>query len=71
MQAVLAPLPWCHQLSLLDKLPGPVERRRYAAKAIQHHWSRNVLVLQIETRLLERGGQAVTNFPTTLPAPQS
>jgi len=27
--------------------------------------------MQIETRLLERSGQAVTNFPVTLPAPQS
>jgi predicted nuclease of restriction endonuclease-like (RecB) superfamily len=71
VQAVLAQLPWYHQLALLDKLPGPDERRWYAAKAIQHNWSRNVLVMQIETRLLERTGQAVTNFPATLPAPQS
>jgi predicted nuclease of restriction endonuclease-like (RecB) superfamily len=71
VQAVLAQLPWYHQLALLDKLPGPDERRWYAAKAIQHNWSRNVLVMQIETRLLERSGQAVTNFTATLPAPQS
>ncbi|MFO1287871.1 MAG: DUF1016 N-terminal domain-containing protein [Rubrivivax sp.] len=71
VQAVLAQLPWYHQLALLDKLPGPQTRRWYAAKAIEHNWSRNVLVMQIETRLLERSGQAVTNFPVTLPAPQS
>ncbi len=71
VQAVLAQLPWYHQLALLDKLPGPETRRWYAAKAIEHNWSRNVLVMQIETRLLERSGQAVTNFPTTLPSPQS
>lgn len=71
VQAVLAQLPWYHQLALLDKLPGAEARRWYAAKAIEHNWSRNVLVMQIETRLLERSGQAVTNFPTTLPAPQS
>ena len=56
---------------LLDKLPGPEARRWYAAKAIEHGWSRNVLVMQIETRLLDRSGKAVTNFPATLPAPQS
>lgn len=71
VQAVLAQLPWYHHLALLDKLPGPETRRWYAARAIEHNWSRNVLVMQIETRLLERSGQAVTNFPTTLPRPQS
>jgi len=71
VQEVLAQLPWYHQLALLDKLPGPETRRWYAAKAIEHNWSRNVLVMQIESRLLERSGKAVTNFPATLPAPQS
>ena len=71
VQEVLAQLPWYHQLALLDKLPGPQTRRWYAAKAIEHRWSRNVLVMQIETRLLDRSGKAVANFPDTLPAPQS
>jgi predicted nuclease of restriction endonuclease-like (RecB) superfamily len=71
VQGVLAQLPWYHQLALLDKLPGPGTRRWYAAKAIEHNWSRNILVMQIETRLLERSGKAVTNFTANLPAPQS
>ena len=71
VQGVLAQLPWYHQLALLDKLPSAEARQWYAAKAIEHNWSRNVLVMQIETRLLERTGQATTNFPTTLPTPQS
>jgi predicted nuclease of restriction endonuclease-like (RecB) superfamily len=71
VQAVLAQLPWYHQLALLDKLPGPETRRWYAAKAIEHNWSRNILVMQIETRLLERSGTAVTNFTASLPKPQS
>ncbi len=71
VQGVLAQLPWYHQLALLDKLPGPGTRRWYAAKAIEHNWSRNVLVMQIETRLLERSGKAVTNFDLTLPKPES
>jgi len=71
VQGVLAQLPWYHQLALLDRLPGPETRKWYAAKAIEHNWSRNVLVMQIEARLLERTGQAVTNFPATLPAAQS
>jgi predicted nuclease of restriction endonuclease-like (RecB) superfamily len=71
VQGVLAQLPWYHQLALLDKLKTEDERRWYAAKAIQHGWSRNVLVIQIETRLRERSGQAVTNFAERLPAPLS
>nr|WP_315230178.1 PDDEXK nuclease domain-containing protein [uncultured Albidiferax sp.] len=71
VQEVLAQLPWYHQLALLDKLDSPESRRWYAAKSIEHNWSRNVLVMQIETRLLERSGTAVTNFAVHLPKPQS
>jgi predicted nuclease of restriction endonuclease-like (RecB) superfamily len=71
VQAVLAQLPWYHQLALLDKLPGPETRCWYAAQAIEHNWSRNILVMQIETRLLERSGTAVTNFSDSLPTPMS
>ena len=71
VQEVLAQLPWYHQLALLDKLDSWESRRWYAAKAIEHNWSRNILVMQIETRLLERSGTAVTNFAVSLPRPQS
>jgi predicted nuclease of restriction endonuclease-like (RecB) superfamily len=71
VQEVLAQLPWYHQLALLDKLPDAESRRWYAAKAIEHNWSRNILAMQIETRLQERSGAAVTNFETRLPRPQS
>ena len=71
VQEVLAQLPWYHQIALLDKLPGPETRRWYAAKAIEHGWSRNILVMQIESRLLERSGKAETNFSTQLPKAQS
>jgi len=71
VQAGLAQLPWYHQLALLDKLSDQDTRRWYAAKTIEHNWSRNVLVMQIETRLHERSGTAVTNFETSLPKPQS
>ncbi len=71
VQAVLAQLPWYHQLALLDKLPDAESRRWYAAKAMEHNWSRNVLVMQIETCLRERSGTAVTNFAQCLPQPQS
>ena len=71
VQGVLAQLPWYHQLALLDKLSDSETRIWYATKASEHNWSRNVLVMQIETRLLERQGNAVTNFEQRLPDPQS
>lgn len=71
VQQAAAQLPWGHNLVLLDKLPGPETRRWYAAKAIEHNWSRNILVMQIETRLLERSGKAVSNFESHLPKPHS
>jgi len=71
VQQAAAQLPWGHHLVLLDRLNAPQERRWYAAKAIEHNWSRNVLNIQIETRLLARSGTALTNFAASLPKPQS
>jgi predicted nuclease of restriction endonuclease-like (RecB) superfamily len=67
VQGVLAQVPCYHHLALLDKLSGSETRRWYVAKAIEHNWSRNVLAMRIETRLLERSGKAVTNFASTCP----
>jgi hypothetical protein len=66
-----AQLPSKHHCLLLDKLSSPAERLWYAAKAVEHGWSRNVLALQIEAGLHQRQGKAVTNFKTTLPPAQS
>jgi predicted nuclease of restriction endonuclease-like (RecB) superfamily len=71
VQEVLAQLPWYHQLALLDKLSDAESRRWYAAKAIEQQWSRNILVMQIETDLLARSGAAITNFEARLPSPES
>lgn len=71
VQQLVGRLPWGHNLVLLTKLKVPEIRRRYAESAIEHGWSRNVLNIHIETRLLEREGQAVTNFSANLPAPDS
>jgi predicted nuclease of restriction endonuclease-like (RecB) superfamily len=71
VQEVLAQLAWYHQLALLDKLDNNEKRIWYAQKAIENNWSRNVLVMQIETRLIERQGNAVSNFEQRLPKPDS
>ncbi|MDP2795196.1 MAG: PDDEXK nuclease domain-containing protein [Sulfurisoma sp.] len=71
VQQAVGQLPWGHNLVLLTRLKDPPTRLAYAKRVIQHGWSRNVLNIHIETRLLEREGQAVTNFEAQLPAPQS
>jgi predicted nuclease of restriction endonuclease-like (RecB) superfamily len=71
VQQAVAQLPWGHNLMLLDRLSTPEARRWYAAKAIEHQWSRNVLVMQIESGLMQRSGQAITNFAQQLPKPLS
>ncbi|MBD1866450.1 DUF1016 domain-containing protein [Cyanobacteria bacterium FACHB-471] len=70
-QGVLGQIPWYHNIALLEKLKAPEERVWYAQKAIENGWSRNVLVMQIESDLYRRQGGAITNFAQTLPQPQS
>ncbi len=71
VQEALAQITWYHNLTLLDKVKDQKQREFYINKTIENGWSRNVLVLQIESRLFERQGKAVTNFDLTLPKPQS
>ena len=71
VQQVVAQLPWGHHVRLLDGVKDSAAREWYLRQAIQHGWSRDILVHQIESGLYPRQGRAVTNFPVTLPAPQS
>lgn len=67
----VAEIPWGHNQVLLEKVQDPAERLWYARQTVEHGWSRNVLVVQIESRLMDRQGKAPTNFARLLPAPQS
>jgi predicted nuclease of restriction endonuclease-like (RecB) superfamily len=71
VQQLVGQIPWGHNVRILDALDDPIRREWYIRQTIQNGWSRNVLVHQIESRLFERQGKAVTNFTQTLPAPQS
>jgi predicted nuclease of restriction endonuclease-like (RecB) superfamily len=71
VQRSVAQLPWRHNIALLEKLKSPEERLWYAQQTLVNGWSRDVLVMQIETRLLERQGSAITNFERTLPRSES
>jgi len=64
-------IPWKHNCAVLDKLKEPDKRRWYIEQTINNGWSRNVLIIQIETDLYQRLGGAMTNFERTLPKPQS
>ena len=71
VQAVLGQITWYHNIALLDKLKSNEERLWYARQTVEHGWSRNVLVHQVESDLYRRMGGAVTNFDRALPPPQS
>ena len=71
MQEVLAQLTWYHNVTLLDKISDKQIRLFYVKHAIEHGWSRNIMVMQMELSLHKRQGQAITNFKDKLPSPQS
>ncbi|WP_154796250.1 PDDEXK nuclease domain-containing protein [Occultella kanbiaonis] len=71
VQRLVGQLPWGHVTVLLDKLDEKSERDWYAAAAVDHGWSRNVLLNQIMNGLHTRTGAAPSNFPARLPAADS
>ncbi|WP_254011120.1 PDDEXK nuclease domain-containing protein [Limnofasciculus baicalensis] len=71
VQRCVAQLPWRHNIALLEKLKSQEKRLWYAGQALENGWSRDILVLQIETNLYQRLGGAITNFENVLPSPQS
>jgi len=64
-------LPWGHNIVLITKLKNYEERLWYAQQTINNGWSRNVLMMWIESELYRRKGKAINNFALTLPEPQS
>lgn len=47
------------------------QRLWYTQKTLANGWSRATLIMWIESDLYNRQGKAITNFKTTLPAPNS
>jgi predicted nuclease of restriction endonuclease-like (RecB) superfamily len=58
VQQVVAQIPWGHNVRILDALDAPEEREWYARQTIEHGWSRNVLLHQIESGLYRRQGRS-------------
>ena len=69
--AQLTHIPWGHNLVIISKCQHREEALFYVQNTLAHNWSRSVLTHQIESRLYEREGKALTNFAVTLPRPQS
>ena len=69
--AQITQIPWGHNIAVISKCRSLDEALFYVQNTIKHNWSRSVLVHQIESKLFKRGGKAITNFPLTLPKPQS
>lgn len=67
VQRSAAQIPWRHNQVLLDKLKTPEQRLWHAQKSFENGWSRDILVMQIESNLYTRQGGAITNFERTLP----
>ncbi len=71
VQRTVAQLPWRSNLTLLDKLKDPAIRFWYAQKALELGMGKDMLSIQIETRLYERQGKAINNFQIALPPSDS
>ena len=64
-------IPWGHNLKIIAKCQSISEASYYVQNTIDNGWSRRVLTHQIESKLWQREGKAISNFKQTLPAPQS
>jgi predicted nuclease of restriction endonuclease-like (RecB) superfamily len=67
VQQLAAQIPWFHNCLLLDRLGNPEERIWYVQKTIENGWSRSILDLQIDAKVFQRAGKALTNFRKVLP----
>ena len=68
-------IPWGHHKVLIDRFEAePQKALFYAAKTLEHSWSRATLQNMMgdkgkDNGLYERQGNAVNNFPATMPLP--
>ncbi len=71
VQQVAGQIPWFHNCVILDRIKDSAERLWYVQQTTQNGWSRSILSLQIENKLYQRQGKAITNFEKTLPSDRS
>ncbi|HAD12386.1 MAG TPA: DUF1016 domain-containing protein [Saprospirales bacterium] len=71
VQQAVGQIPWGHNILIFSRSENLEAACFYLQATMEHNWSRNTLALQMETRLHERQGKAISNFAQTLPAPQA
>ncbi len=72
LQKLVFSVPWGHHMYLIDKCSDtPNEALFYVREAVEHGWSRSVLMNMYGTDLFERQGKGMTYFINTLPSQES
>ena len=71
LQQAIGEIPWGHNITIFSKVKNHNERIWYAQKTIEHGWSRNILLHQIESDLYSRDGKSINNFDKHLLPSQS
>ena len=71
MPKILGLIPWGHHIYIFTKCKSLDEALFYIQRVAHEGWSRSWLEDQIAANLFSHQGAAITNFDTTLPAPQN
>ena len=69
--SLLWQVPWGHHALLLEKVKPVQARRWYIEQTLAQGWSRNTLMLMIDSAAHTRQGSGTSNFTLRLPAPHS
>lgn len=70
-QPPVAQIPWAHNVLLMQRVKNRSHRVWYMRQTLANGWSRNVLLVMIQSEAHARQGQAISNFERLLPSPQS
>lgn len=70
MPEIFGFVPWRHHVEIFSKSKSLEEALFYINKVVEGGWTRSWLEEQINAKLFEAQGSAITNFERTLPAPQ-
>lgn len=58
VKQLVSQIPWGHIVRLMQSVKNDQERTWYVRKTLEHGWSRDILMIQIEQKLFHRKGKA-------------
>ncbi|MCO5234016.1 MAG: PDDEXK nuclease domain-containing protein [Chitinophagales bacterium] len=64
---LLCKIPWRHHTVILQHCKDVASAKFYIQQTTLNNWSRNMLEIQLDSKLIERQGKALNNFEVTLP----